>query len=206
MCSEAEIACCPLAGKKDLPATILAHSQGGVMLGRNVPKENVQTILENVSFIVFNYDRCLEFFLVHALRRLYQITEQQAQSIVDDLHIVHPYGAVPRNIPFGNTGANFAQVVDHIKTYTEQMGAGEVINAIATELGRAHAVIFLGFAYHNQNMTLLRPAEPIKPKQIFGTAFGMSDADVEVVSHDLASFFCSPNGYADALANDPTGE
>jgi hypothetical protein len=86
------------------------------------------------------------------------------------------------------------------------MGAGEVINAIATELGRAHAVIFLGFAYHNQNMTLLRPAEPIKPKQIFGTAFGMSDADVEVVSHDLASFFCNPNGYADALANDPTGE
>ena len=33
------------------------------MLGRGVPKENVREIFDNVSFIVFNYDRCVEFFL-----------------------------------------------------------------------------------------------------------------------------------------------
>jgi hypothetical protein len=40
------------------------------MLGRGVPKENVREILDNVAFIVFNYDRCMEFFLTNALSRL----------------------------------------------------------------------------------------------------------------------------------------
>ena len=65
------------------------------MLGRGVPKENVREILDNVAFIVFNYDRCMEFFLTHALSRLYRIHEDEARGIVADLHIVHPYGAVP---------------------------------------------------------------------------------------------------------------
>jgi hypothetical protein len=162
------------------------------MLGRGVPKENVREILDNVAFIVFNYDRCLEFFLVHAIRRLYRIEEQEAQSIVDDLHIVHPYGMVPRSIPFGNPGTNFVRVASQIKTYTEQLGAGGIIDEIAAELNRAQCVVFLGFAYHNQNMNLLRPGERVNMRPIFGTAFGLSDADVEVVSHDLASFFKPP--------------
>jgi hypothetical protein len=37
------------------------------MLGRGVPKENVREIFDNVAFIVFNYDRCIEHFLFHAL-------------------------------------------------------------------------------------------------------------------------------------------
>jgi hypothetical protein len=62
------------------------------MLGRGVPKENVRQIFDNIAFISFNYDRCLEFFLIHALRKLYRIEEAEASSIVGDLHIVHPYG------------------------------------------------------------------------------------------------------------------
>jgi hypothetical protein len=38
------------------------------MLGRNVPKENVREIFDPVSFIVFNYDRCVEFFLGNRCR------------------------------------------------------------------------------------------------------------------------------------------
>jgi hypothetical protein len=185
----------PFQGQEMFDVTALANTwfiKFMYMLGRGVPKENVGEIFDNVSFIVFNYDRCLEFFLVHALRRLYRIEEREAQDIVNDLHIVHPYGMVPNNITFGSTGANFARVADQIKTYTEQMGAGDIINEIAAELSLAQCFVFLGFAYHSQNMNLLRPADRINSRQIFGTAFGMSDADVEVVSHDLANFFQPP--------------
>jgi hypothetical protein len=159
------------------------------LLGRGVTKEDVRQIFDKVAFIVFNYDRCLEFFLTHALRRLYRIQETEAASIVRDSHIVHPYGAVPDNIPFGTTSVNCAHIAHHIKTYTEQMGAGDVVNAIAAEVSRAQCIVFLGFAYHSPNMSLLRPPTRIAGRPIFGTAIGMSDADVDLVSHDLAGFF-----------------
>jgi hypothetical protein len=38
-------------------------------------------------------------------------------------------------------------------------------------------------------MRLLTPAEPLEVKQVFGTAYGMSDADADVVSHQIANFF-----------------
>jgi len=161
------------------------------MLGRGVPKENVREIFDNVAFIVFNYDRCVEHFLTHALRKLYRIEQDEAASIVADLHIIHPYGVVPDNIPFGNTGADYVRVADQIKTYTEQLGAGEIIAAIAAEIQRAQRIVYLGFAYHSQNMNLLRPGDEKRgsPRPVYGTAFGMSDSDIEIVSHDLADFF-----------------
>ena len=163
------------------------------MLGRGVPKENVREIFDNVSFIVFNYDRCVEFFLRNALRLLYRISDGEAQEIVDDLSIIHPYGVVGR-ASFGATNANCLQLAAGIKTYTEQAAAAESVAQIQTEMQRAECIVFLGFAYHSQNMTILQPAEPMKYKPIYGTAFKMSDADVEVVSNRLGNFFASePN-------------
>jgi hypothetical protein len=40
------------------------------LLGRGVPKENIHQIFDRVSFIVFNYDRCIEHFFHHALQKL----------------------------------------------------------------------------------------------------------------------------------------
>jgi hypothetical protein len=161
------------------------------MLARGIPKENVREIFEPVSFIVFNYDRCIEFFLRHALHKLYGIPENEASDIVDDLHIIHPYGVVGsvHDVPFGTTRANYFQLARSIKTYTEQLGAGDVIAQIASEITRAQSLVFLGFAYHNQNMALLKPEKKQTPKLVFGTAFKMSDSDVDVVSHQIADFF-----------------
>jgi hypothetical protein len=159
------------------------------MLGRGVPTENVREILDNVAFIVFNYDRCVEFFLVHALRRLYRIHEDEARGIVDDLHILHPYGVLPASVPFGHGNADYGKMGEYIKTYTEQIAAADVIAEIAKELERAQCIVFLGFAYHSQNMALLRPGESITPRPVFGTAFGLSDSDLDIVSHDIAALF-----------------
>jgi len=46
--------------------------------------------------------------------------------------------------------------------------------------------------YHKQNMLLLKPANAMPHKFVFGTGSGMSDADRDVVARELASFF-TPN-------------
>jgi hypothetical protein len=159
------------------------------MLGRGIPKEDIREIFNNISFIVFNYDRCLEHFLLNALQRLYGIENTDAQAIVDCLTVIHPYGVVDRNTPFGFGRANYAELAAGIKTYTEQVGATEVVTQLATEIERAECIVFLGFAYHSQNVQILKPARAMPQKEIYGTAFKMSDADVEVVSNQIGNFF-----------------
>jgi hypothetical protein len=157
------------------------------MLGRGVPKENITGIFENVSFIVFNYDRCIEFFLSHALQRLYNIAENEAASIMDDLSIIHPYGSIGllKQVPFGTTRADYVTLAKGIRTYTEQI---EVAGEIAVEVARADCIVFLGFAYHSQNLRIIQPPAPMKLMPIYGTAYKMSDSDVSVVSARLENF------------------
>lgn len=162
------------------------------MLGRGVPRENVREIFEPVSFIVFNYDRCLEHFLAHALHKLYGIALPEATDIVSDSHIIHPYGVIEEKRPFGNTGGNHVVHSNVIKTYTEQTTDGDLLNAIHSEVERAECIVFLGFAFHSQNLLMLRPAKKMAPKPVFGTAFGMSDADVEVITNKITEFFSPP--------------
>ena len=100
-----------------------------------------------------------------------------------------PYGMIAPEIPFGSTRANYIKLASRIKTYTEQVANAELNTQLAAEIHRAACIVFLGFACHSQNIQLLRPSEPISTRHIFGTAYGMSDSDVDVVSQSLASFF-----------------
>jgi Zn-dependent alcohol dehydrogenase len=129
-------------------------------------------------------------FLLNALQTVYGIREQEAQSIVDALEIIHPYGVIDPSVQFGTTRAHWVQLAEGIKTYTEQVGAGDVVSRVETIIHRADHIVFLGFAYHDQNMQLLKPAKQFSAsKSIFGTAFGMSDSDVNVVGGQIDSWF-----------------
>ena len=161
------------------------------MLGPGIPRENVGEIFDRVSFIVFNYDRCVEFFLLHAPQRLYALSERDAGTILDDLDIVHPYGLIDGATPFGDLARYSTNLASGIKTYTEQIGDAEVLKTISDKVRSADHIVFLGFAYHNQNMTILKPAELMKlgKKRVFGTAYGMAKSDVTVVTHQIADWF-----------------
>jgi hypothetical protein len=173
------------------------------MLGRGIPKETAREIFDHVSFIIFNYDRCIEYFLLHSLQKLYGMPEEEASSILDDLRIIHPYGLVselrsrmcPDGLPFGCTdGLNldYVSLAGNIKTYTEQVAAADLLSNIEAEMRKAECLVFLGFAYHSQNMQLLKPGRAMPHKPVFGTAYKMSSADTDVVSHQISQFF-TPN-------------
>jgi hypothetical protein len=170
------------------------------MLGRGVPKEAVGNIFNKVAFICFNYDRCIEQTLYHALQQLYSIDSRQAGEILKKLDIIHPYGMVgdlktdvQNGVAFGGDphrlSEDYSALSDRIKTYTEQVEDEYLLEQIHEHMHKAERIVFLGFAFHDQNMKLLKPKDGLKKKEIYGTAFGMSDSDVTVIRHQLLSFF-----------------
>lgn len=78
-----------------------------------------------------------------------------------------------------------------IKTYTEQIEQESTLTSIRNAVRHAECIVFLGFAYHKQNMRLLfkEHVVPKRTKPVFGTALGMSDADKSEVTSILIDLF-----------------
>ena len=167
------------------------------VLGPGGSPAEVAKVFAPLAFIVFNYDRCVEHFLAHALQALYGIKRHEADQIVKSLTIIHPYGKIGEldmGVPFGNDGrpnADYFHLAGRIKTYTEQMEEGDTLAKIRSEAERAACIVFLGFSYLEQNMTLLRPQKKIDRKPIFGTAYNMSSHDRDIVKQQLLSLFAN---------------
>jgi hypothetical protein len=165
--------------------------------GRKAP--DVERVLDEVSFINFNYDRCLEHFFMHALHLLYGIPKLQATTIVERASIIHPYGWVGPldKVPFGGSQHGRHDYLDlstRIKTYTEQVEEAATVSSMEKAIRNAECIVFLGFAYHKQNMKLLfrNHVVPKVEKPIFATALGMSDADEGEVESNLQDLFPEP--------------
>jgi hypothetical protein len=170
------------------------------VLGRGVPLKDIEYLFDNVAFIVFNYDRCLEFFLIHALKSAYNLSEPDATELMGKLTIIHPYGVAgtlrttsnPSGVAFGGGEKphdTHVPLIDQIKTYTEQVDDPDELEAIWGRVVWADQIVFLGFAFHDQNVRLLRPDGRLKAKNIFGTTYGMSDSDVNIIKGQLIHFF-----------------
>ena len=164
------------------------------ILGPGTSVQDVSQVLDNVSFIIFNYDRCIEHFLQFGLQHLYGIKKTEAAKIVTEATIIHPYGSIGSisNVPFGgdkNHDLDYVNLAKRIKTYTEQIEEGEVVGSMKEEVKNAERIVFLGFAFHDQNLALLHPGGRWIGKEVFGTAYGMSDKDTGDVVAWLSELF-----------------
>ena len=172
------------------------------MLHENVNKNAVQSIFDNVSFINFNYDRCLEQYLFYALKEYYTLADQEADSLVKKLKIIRPYGSVGE---WSNTNTHKAGVVafaeervdlfaisKKIKTFSEQLEESDELKELRGLISNAEIVVFLGFAFHRQNMNLMRlEQKDISTKRVYATAYGISPPDCAVLKEELQQFFNS---------------
>lgn len=163
--------------------------------------------LSAVVFIVLNYDRCIEHYLFHALRNYYNIDQQRAARLLSCIQIFHPYGSVGKlpwqkgsdHIAYGAepTHEQLLALKDEIKTFTEGTDPNSSdLAAIRAALGFAPRVLFLGFAYHQLNLSLLTPHKTDPQggsRRIIGTALGLSAADCGEIKNELATAFsCVP--------------
>jgi hypothetical protein len=178
------------------------------MLGSRVSASNARQIFDNVAFIVFNYDRCLEEFLVEALQLVYNMRPNEADAVVSDCQIIHPYGVIsdffdPAGIQYGGRDGvipDYVRASAGVKILSEQMAAGELLQDIHAHMIDAEQIVFLGFGYLEENMTMLRPAAKMNLKPVFGTAFEMSESSIDEVKNRLAELFSGDrNGILPAM-------
>lgn len=173
-----------------------------------------------LAIVNFNYDRCFETFLIHAIEVYYGVARREAADLVSRIQIYHPYGTVGNltwqegdaSIDFGvePTPNELLLLARGIRTFNEGVDPNRSsIDHIHRAIMNAEKLIFLGFAYHRQNMELLTPSEKIPdhytPKQVFGTALGISKSDTSHVKASLNKVLSERVSFAQ-LRNDLTCE
>lgn len=142
------------------------------ILAGGVKAETIQEMFANVAFVNFNYDRCLEQYLRYAIASRFHIGVEEAGRIVDQhCPIVHPYGSLgpltgdSDSVCFGTRlsphtlgGADAVRTMaSKLLTFTESRAArAEEAKELIAQAERA---IFLGFAFHVQNVELLAAKE-----------------------------------------------
>jgi hypothetical protein len=165
--------------------------------------KDLEERFQSIVLIIFNYDRCIEHFLIHALQKYYKISETDAAKLISSINIYHPYGSVG-NLPWA-TGGNpiefgqepspqqLIQLTEIIKTFTEGTDpeSSEII-AIKEHVLNASKAIFMGFAFHKLNMTLITPND-IQPRpsgfKCFASAYGISESDKEAIKIQINELY-----------------
>jgi hypothetical protein len=171
------------------------------LLTQSCQLSGIEDRLSRLTFIIFNYDRCVEQFLYHGLQNYYGIDEAAAAALLRNLKIYHPYGAVgslpwqsgAHRIEFGDDPSvgTLLQLAKEIRTFTEGTDPGASdIKELRAKVRDADVALFLGFAYHSMNLALLQAESPHRAPnraKYFGTTFGMSQSDTDLVKEDLLS-------------------
>ncbi|MFL5014413.1 hypothetical protein [Rhizobium sp.] len=165
-----------------------------------------------VSIICFNYDRCIEFYLIEALRRRYRIDYSEARQIVGKMNIVHPYGTLgplpEQELMHDASHPNFGPDVDdrfdvwslvpNVKTYTERVEEGETLSRIHSAMTNCRHLVFLGFGFTTENLKLLSTAEtapkPDTKQFMLATALGIFQHGRPALQEMISGLFANPNG------------
>ncbi|MCB5203908.1 SIR2 family protein [Neorhizobium sp. T786] len=153
------------------------------LLFEGVRNDDVEQVGNNITIIVFNYDRCIEHYLTEAIIKTFRgIDRQKARQIVDQINIIHPYGSLGRLDvhPFGDEVAShrLRAMSESIVTWSESV-VSETAQQIEEAMLSASTLVFLGFAFAPQNMDLLAPDRmrhsSMEPMEIYATGYGYDD-------------------------------
>lgn len=166
------------------------------LLTENCTKDQLKKRLADVTLIIFNYDRCVEHFLINAIESYYKIKPSEAAEIVSCINILHPYGKVG-NLPNLSSDSNtthfgtephptqLVQLMKGIKTFTESTEVGETLK-IKTSIAEANKLVYVGFAFHKLNMELISPTSRTgKKPQCYATTYAISESDKVVISQQI---------------------
>ncbi len=173
------------------------------ILTQNCTYEQLKDRFSKISFIIFNYDRCIEHYFFNALQTAYHISHEQASDVISQLKIYHTYGQVGELLYTNNNGQKVDYGLDikslklknialDLKTFTEGIDPEDShIEKIRSITADAYKVFFLGFGYHNLNLELLIPRvnSLVNNKKLYGTAYGISTPNVEAIEKDLCHKF-----------------
>lgn len=162
-------------------------------------KESLSETLSNITFIIFNYDRCIEEALPRMISVYFGIDLRESYGIADQVTIIHPYGSLGDLDRIGIKDSGFGaverledlkikQMSEKITLFTEKMQDFGELESISEALEHSALIIFLGFGFHRQNIEILGNSKAgWNAREIIGTRSGISDTDHKVVEEILMS-------------------
>lgn len=147
-----------------------------------------------ISFITFNYDRSLEYYLFNCL--LYSFEGMDRQRTDEELQrrpIIHVYGrpTLPKSAESGKeqtlaygkemrgslASIDLLSVIGSIHVVHEERTNPELEKA-RTAISEAERIFFLGFGYAKENLEVLGFPDVVKRNhRIFGTAMGATEKE-----------------------------
>lgn len=168
------------------------------MLCEGMQRSDLEGLFDNVSIITFNYDRCIEHYLVQALSVYFDLTWQDARQLANTLTIIHPYGQVGKlewqkssmvSVDFGHAPPphDLPAIAAQVRTFTERVDDVEIMERMHSLLDEAQVVVYLGFSYGDMNMELMTTQRSDRPKQVYGTSYGISGPNGERIRKAIAA-------------------
>tara|TARA_R110002096_G_scaffold416576_2_gene619252 strand:+ start:70014 stop:71093 length:1080 start_codon:yes stop_codon:yes gene_type:complete len=178
------------------------------MLTENCEFSELKHRFNSITLIIFNYDRCIEHFLIHAIKKYYPVGLAAAKEMVEELNIIHPYGQVGgilsasehNNTIFGAKLQfdRLLKLADEIRTFTEASDIDATNRSkMHSKLSAADRLIFLGFGFHELNMQLLTPEtggietfpEYFGFPNCYASSFGIEEDGQNIIKRRIASLF-----------------
>jgi hypothetical protein len=159
----------------------------------NLKQSELRYAFNNITFINFNYDRCLEQYLLWSLQRL-GVDEGTSAEVVEGLKIIRPYGTLGSSLPgrptylaYGYGGhVNTFDLVSRIRTYTESaLHDKQQLEQIVLNAG---LFVILGFGFHPQNLDLLAVSQNVANRErtrLMATVRGIHQANLDVLRSKL---------------------
>jgi hypothetical protein len=155
-----------------------------------VKKEDYCRYCENkVSFITFNYDRSLEYFLCESLLNSFNgIDAGKIHEQLKKHSIIHVFGQVAglewqdiknkyqyRVHPYS---VDVQKLADNLTIIYEEKENPELEEAHKL-IESAKRIFFLGFGFARENLEILRIPEILSPSQkVFGTAYNYTEKEI----------------------------
>jgi hypothetical protein len=148
--------------------------------------KDITAAFKKITFINFNYDRCIEHYLFWSLRRL-GISGDDATETIQNLNIIRPYGTLGSVIPGTPSFLKFGapaptkpfDLINRIRTFTESDAMHDKEKLSSALLG-ASLTLFLGFGFHPQNLQLLALPANQQPRNgmVLTTVVGVDGANL----------------------------
>lgn len=156
-------------------------------------RQDFKSSLAGISFVTFNYDRCIEQFLYQWASSTLLADDETARRMASKVTVNHVYGSLgtlpgfepttPRSpVRFGEEDDRFLPAMaTGLRTFTEQADT-QAAQLVRFSIFNAQRIVFLGSGYHRQNLDVLFPSGVPEDVQIYGTTFGMRAAEIARVN------------------------
>lgn len=148
--------------------------------------------LKRITFISFNYDRCIHQFIASCARLYFQLDDEKSRLVLSTINVIYPYGSlgdltINQDVVFGfgSLELKTSIVAKRIKTFTESIDEGDIREKLHFSFENATDVFFLGFGFLNLNMRVLFADHRYDVSNVYGTHLGFSESSAKLIRKDI---------------------